>query len=238
MPEIILKNFFKSKRKFIIQNRKRLLLYGFLFFVFEISTIYFSDRLISKSSKNTYTSVDKIPYNRVGLVLGTSKYLKNNHVNLYYKYRVQAVVKLYKSKKIDFVLISGDNSTKDYNEPEDFKLDLIKLGIPSAKIILDYAGFRTFDSVIRSREIFGQNSITIISQKFHNERAVFIARKNNINAVAFNAKSVSRRYGFKTMLREKLARVKTVLDIYILNTKPKFLGEKIKIGVYHSSPEL
>ncbi|MEN8121530.1 MAG: ElyC/SanA/YdcF family protein [Bacteroidota bacterium] len=206
-------------------------MYGFLFLVLCVFAIYISDKLILKSSKYVYTSVGNIPYNKVGLVLGTSKFLKNNHVNLYYKYRVNATVNLYKSKKIDYVLISGDNSTKDYNEPADFKSDLIKLGIPEEKIVLDYAGFRTFDSVIRSREVFSQNSITIISQKFHNERAVFIARKNNINAIGYNAKDVSRHYGFKTMFREKFARVKTILDIYLLKTRPRFLGKKIKIGL-------
>ena len=222
---------FRLKRRFLKKNRKNILLLVSLSFILVLFAIYISDKLISKSSKYLFNSVGNIPYNKVGLVLGTSKFLKNNHVNLYYKYRVNATVNLYKNKKIDFILISGDNSTKDYNEPADFKSDLIKLGIPEEKIVLDYAGFRTFDSVIRSKEIFSQNSITIISQKFHNERAVFIARKNNIHAIAYNAKDVGRYYGFKTLLREKFARVKTILDIYFLNTKPHFLGKKIVIGV-------
>lgn len=226
----ILKSFFNRKHYFRVLNRKKVLISGFLFLLMGLIAIYFSDRLISKSAIHVYTSVENIPHNKVGLVLGTSKYLKNKRINLYYKYRIKAAVDLYKSRKIDFVLISGDNSKKDYNEPKDFKSDLMKLGIPEGKIVLDYAGFRTFDSVIRSREIFSQNSITIISQKFHNERAIFIARKNNIQAIAYNAKDVGKYYGFKTLVREKFARVKTILDIYFLNTKPKFLGEKIKIG--------
>ena len=71
----------------------------------------------------------------------------------------------------------------------------------------------------------------IMSQTFHNEHAVFITRKNNIQAIAYNAKDVGRYYGYKSLLRVKFARVKTILDIYFLNTKPHFLGEKIEIGV-------
>ncbi len=227
----ILKNYFKNTVNFIKRNRKKVLLLCFLFFLLCLASIYVSDKLISKSSRYLYASVKNTPHNKVGLVLGTSKYLKNGRINLYYKYRVDATLKLYQSKKIEYVLISGDNSKKDYNEPADFKADLIKLSIPEQKIVLDYAGFRTFDSVIRSKEIFGQNSITIISQKFHNERAVFIAHKKNIQAIAFNAKDVGKRYGFKTLVREKFARVKTILDIYFLNSKPHFLGEKIEIGI-------
>jgi SanA protein len=137
-------------------------------------------------------------------------------------------VRLFKEGKVDFILVSGDNSTKDYDEPSTIKVDLIKKGIPSNKIYLDYAGFRTLDSVVRCKKIFGQSSITIISQQFHNERAIYIAKLKDIEAVGFNAKDVSVQYGFKTRLRERLARVKMVLDL-IFDKKPKFLGEKIEI---------
>jgi SanA protein len=96
--------------------------------------------------------------------------------------------------------------------------------------VLDYAGFRTLDSVVRCREVFSEDSITIISQEFHNQRALFIANKSGVNAIAFNAQEVSKNYSLKTCIREYFARVKCVLDIYILHTDPKFLGEKIKIG--------
>jgi SanA protein len=109
----------------------------------------------------------------VGLVLGTSQYLKNGYLNWYFKYRIEATVELYKKGKIDFILVSGDNSHKNYDEPTAFKNELIKRGIPADQIYLDYAGFRTLDSVVRAKEIFGQTSITIISQKFHNERAIY-----------------------------------------------------------------
>ncbi len=182
----------------------------------------------SNASGKTYSDVALIQKNKVGLVLGTSKTLQNGRVNLYFKYRVDATVTLYKEGKIAFVLVSGDNSRKGYDEPTDFKEELIRRGIPAERIFLDYAGFRTLDSVIRAKEIFGQEQITIISQQFHNERAIYLAEKNDITAIGYNARDVSRRYGLKVRLREYLARTKVFLDI-LFNVKPKFLGDKIEI---------
>lgn len=179
-------------------------------------------------SNHLYSDVNKIPSNKVGLLLGTSKYLRDRQINFYYVYRLDAAEELYESGKINFILISGDNGHKSYNEPSMLKKDLIKRGIPASKIFLDYAGFRTLDSVIRCREIFGQHTVTIISQPFHNERAVFIARSKGMKAIGFNAKDVNKYYGFKTQAREKLARGKMVLDL-IFNKQPKFLGKKIII---------
>ena len=185
--------------------------------------------IVIRSTKNlTFDSVTTIPKNKVGLLLGTSKYLRNGYINLYYKYRVDATVRLYKAGKIAFVLISGDNGNTNYDEPSTFKADLIKSGIPADKIFLDYAGFRTLDSVVRAEAIFGQSSFTIISQKFHNERAVFIAIQKGMRAVAYNAKDVSRRYGIRVQLREYLARTKVFIDL-LFGINPKFLGEKIEI---------
>ncbi|MFI1743638.1 SanA/YdcF family protein [Thalassobellus sediminis] len=181
-----------------------------------------------KAKNSIYDTESTIPKNRVGLILGTGKFTSNGRINLYYKYRLEAAVSLYKSSKIEYILISGDNSRKDYDEPTDFKNDLITKGVPENKIYLDYAGFRTLDSVIRAKEIFGLNAITIISQKFHNERAIYLAKHFNIDAIAFNAKDISGRYGFKTKLREYIARTKASLDI-LFNVEPKFLGKKIDI---------
>jgi SanA protein len=172
--------------------------------------------------------VNDIPKNEVGLLLGTSKTLSSGVENLYYKYRIEAAVELYKNEKINYIIVSGDNSTKEYNEPINMQKDLIKKGVNSEDIFLDYAGFRTLDSVVRSKEIFRQEKITIISQRFHNERAVFIAMSRDIQAIGFNARDVSLKYGFKTRVREYFARVKMILDI-ILNKQPRFLGEEIII---------
>jgi len=192
--------------------------------------IFGADKLVDKSADGKiFNTTEDIPYNKVGLLLGTGKILSNGRVNLYYKYRIQAAVELFNAGKIDFILVSGDNSRKDYDEPSTIKNDLVEEGIPAERIYLDYAGFRTLDSVVRCKEIFSQNSITVISQQFHNERAVYIAEKKNMQAVGFNAKDVSVHYGFKTQLREKFARVKMVLDL-LFGKKPKYLGEPIDIN--------
>lgn len=192
-------------------------------------TIYYCNKLIVDiASEKLYSETASIPYNKVGLLLGTSKYIGDGYINAYYSYRIDATINLVKDAKIKYVIISGDNSRKEYNEPEMMRADLIKAGMDSTHIYLDYAGFRTFDSMVRLKEIFGQQSVTIISQQFHNERAIYIASKIGIKAVGFNAKDVLIAYGFKTQLREKFARVKVILD-FLLGKKPKFLGEKIMI---------
>ena len=194
-----------------------------------IASVIITNYWVSYTARNcTYNNVSDIPKNKVGLVLGASKYTTNGNINLYYKYRVDAAVKLFFNNKIEFVLISGDNSSIDYDEPTAFKNDLIAKGIPENNIFLDYAGFRTLDSVVRAQKIFGQNAFTIISQKFHNERAIYLARHFKINAIGFNAKDVNGRYGLKTRLREYLARTKASCDIFF-KVEPKFLGDPIII---------
>ncbi len=187
---------------------------------------------VEKSTANqVYSNINKLPQNDVALVLGTSKYTVNGYQNPYFYYRIEAAAKLYQAKKVKHILVSGDNRLKNYNEPKEMQQALEKRGIPKNAITLDYAGFRTLDSVVRSKEVFGQKRIVIVSQKFHNHRALFIANHRNIKAVAYNAKDVSIRLGLKTMLREYLARCKAILDIIILNKQPKFLGKKININI-------
>ncbi|WP_377716746.1 SanA/YdcF family protein [Pseudofulvibacter geojedonensis] len=181
-----------------------------------------------KTQLKTYSNVCAIPKNKVGLLLGASKYIGNGRINPYYQYRIDAAIELYNSGKITHLLISGDNSRKGYDEPTDFKTDLIALGIPSDKIYLDYAGFRTLDSIVRAKEIFNLKSFTIISQNFHNKRAIYLAEKHGLSVIAFNAKDVIGRQGDKTNKREYLARVKAVIDI-LLKIKPKYLGSKVLI---------
>ncbi|MCB0735751.1 MAG: YdcF family protein [Bacteroidetes bacterium] len=177
----------------------------------------------------TFNQLDQLPANRVGLLLGTSKYGAGGGINTYYRNRLNAAFELYMSGKIDYILVSGDNGTIYYNEPTTMKKDLVAMGIPEDHIYLDYAGFRTLDSVVRSKSVFGQTSITIISQRFHNERALVLAKMNDIEAVAYNAKDVGFRFGFKTQLREKLARVKLIIDLVTFK-QPKYSGPPVNIG--------
>lgn len=194
-----------------------------------ITIIVCNRKVKGYADSKTYAEVIAIPHNDVGLLLGTSPKLKNGNNNLYFDYRILAAAELYKAGKIRYILISGDNRKKDYNEPEEMKKALMQKGVPEGVIYLDYAGFRTLDSVVRAQEVFGQSRITVISQRFHNERAIYLAGKNGIDAIGYNAKDVNAYAGIKTNARELLARVKMFIDLAI-DKQPHFLGEKIVIG--------
>lgn len=174
-----------------------------------------------ETKKLLYSDITAVPPHKVGLLLGTNPYLKNGNPNKYFTYRIEAAVALYEAGKIQYILVSGDNHKLGYNEPEEMKQALISKGVPEDRIVLDYAGFRTLDSVVRAKEVFGNEQFIIISQQFHNERALFLALHNGIKAVGFNAQDVTAYYGFKTRLREYLARTKLFLDLQ-WGVKPKF----------------
>lgn len=180
------------------------------------------------AKKKLYSHIETLPDHKVGLVLGASKYTSNGLINLYYTSRLEAAIALYEAGKVKYLLISGDHGRLDYNEPEDFKIDLVKAGIPEERIFLDYAGFRTLDSMVRAKAVFGIDEGIVISQKFHNERAVFISEKKGMNFIAYNARDIKGSAALKTNIREYLARVKAVLDIQF-NKQPKYLGVPICI---------
>lgn len=178
----------------------------------------------------TYFDVEKLPHKHVGLLLGTCKYMRDKKtINPFWNFRLQAAYQLWKAGKIDKILISGDNGWYGYNEPKDFFDALKKLGVPDTAMVCDYAGFRTHDSVIRCKKVFGQQDIIIISQQFHNERALYIAKYYGVKALGYNAEQVSFRDNLWNAVRESLARVKLHLDIFVLHTQPHFLGPKIFI---------
>ncbi|ASV32543.1 SanA/YdcF family protein [Maribacter cobaltidurans] len=176
----------------------------------------------------TFDSLSHVPKNKVGMILGTAKKIKGGGPNPYYDNRIAAIVSLYEAKKIEFILVSGDNGSIYYNEPTTIKNDLVKEGIPAEKIFLDYAGFRTLDSMVRAKEIFGLEQVTVVSQKFHNERAIYLAHKFGLRAIGFNAQDIDLESGLKVQLREYFARVKVFIDL-ALKTRPKFSGDEIKI---------
>lgn len=180
------------------------------------------------SRGKTFNHTQEVRKNKVGLLLGTSKYIKGGRINQFFVNRIEAAVRLYEADKIDYILVSGDNRHASYNEPDVFRKALIERGIPDDCIFLDFAGFRTLDSVVRALEVFGQSEFTVISQQFHNERAIFIARGYGIDAIGYNAGDVPGYHGLKVKAREALARVKVVLDL-IFKVQPHFLGEPIEI---------
>lgn len=205
---------------------RKILVFIFVLLIIIVTTI---NLIIFFGSKPyLYDDINIVPKNRVGLVLGTSKYFMTGDKNPYFKNRIIAATKLYEYGKIKYIILSGDNSEKYYNEPVVMRDELIKYGVPEEVIYLDYAGFRTWDSVLRCNIIFGQKKFTIISQKFHNARAVYIARKNDIQAIGFNAADISNKKSLRTRTREVFARIKVFIDLSI-SKDPKYLGNEIPI---------
>lgn len=195
-----------------------------------IGILIFANWKIPHDTKRyLFSDVKSIPSQKAALVLGSAKYLRGGLPNPYFVKRIRAAKELYDAGKVKAFVVSGDNGRDTYNEPEDMRNALVETGVPDSIIYLDYAGFRTLDSVIRMSQIFGQDSFIVVSQPFHNERAIFLAQHAGLTAYGYNAKDViSARLSSKTIVREKLARVKVFLDI-LLNKQPKFLGEKISI---------
>jgi len=186
--------------------------------------------VVKSTEKDVYTDLAKLPNHRVALVLGTSHRISNGTPNPFFEKRMDTAAALYKLGKIDQFILSGDNSTKFYNEPLEMRKALIKRGVPAAVITLDYAGLRTLDSVVRSKEIFGQDKITIITQPFHSYRALFISHFYGIDAVAMVAGEPDYDYSIKVRIREYFARTKAILDLYVFKTSPRFLGQKEELN--------
>ncbi|RRB07162.1 SanA/YdcF family protein [Larkinella rosea] len=184
--------------------------------------------VVYSTRSQVYFNIDLLPSNEVGLVLGTSKSVKSGNENLFFRYRMEATARLWKVGKIKHIILSGNNDSEYYNEPSDMKKALLRLGIPEADMTLDYAGYRTFDSVVRCKQVFNQDKITIISQNFHNARALYIGNHQGMSAIAFAAQDIPGGYSFRTLIREYLARPLAVLDVYIVHPQPEMENKEIK----------
>ncbi len=195
-----------------------------------IGGIYAADAYIEyQSRRRVFDSVDALPYRRVGIVLGTSPYASTGRKNGYYTTRIEAAADLYHRGKVSLLIASGANPSRYYNEPRSMKTDLVNLGVPANRITLDFAGLRTLDSVIRAHKVFGQDAFTVVSQRFHLLRAVYIGRRHGLNVVGYAAEDPTTFMRLNARLREYGARAKALLDIWIFDTQPKFLGEKVAI---------
>ena len=177
----------------------------------------------------TKNEISDLPVEKACLVLGTAKYLVGGGENLFYSYRIAAARDAYAAGKCAKLVVSGDNRHRSYNEPQTMKKSLIEQGVPADDIYCDYAGSRTLDSVVRFKHIFGQSSGIVISQEFHNTRAIYIGRANGINLTGFNAREVPTYDAFGTKLREVFSRVLAVLDVELLHSEPRHYGEKIPL---------
>lgn len=177
--------------------------------------------VVRETRHQIYFDMHKLPANDVGLVLGTSKFVRSGKENLFFRYRMEAAARLWHEGKVKQLILSGNNDSEFYNEPSDMRNALLRLGIPDEVMHPDYAGFRTFDSVVRCKNHFGHHKITIISQNFHNARALYIGNHEGVTAVAFAAQDVPDGYSLKTLIREYLARPWAMLDVYWFKPEPE-----------------
>lgn len=208
----------------------------FLFVVLPLATgigsvtvVYLALTIARRNRGRCYDDVSQIPANRVGLILGCTKELRSGRPNLYFVHRIDAAVALFREGKVERLLASGASHRADVDEAGNMKQALIEAGIPADRITCDHHGFRTLDSVLRARRIYGQDSLTIISQSFHNHRAIYIAEHRGIDAIGFNAVDVRSPGGRRIRIREFFARIRVVVDIHINNTQPRVLGERVSL---------
>jgi SanA protein len=218
----------------IIRKRlRKLLLATFICAALAIVSVLALNEWIVRSTRAAvFTEIAALPQNDVALVLGTGKLLRGSgKINPHFRKRTEAAAALFHAGKVKHLLLSGDNHIAGYDEPTDMAEALMALNVPPSAMTLDYAGFRTLDSVVRARKVFGQSKITIVTDDFHVARAVYLARHEGLEAVAFSSVKVSTLFSARTRVREVGARVKAALDVYVLNTKPHFLGEPVEIQI-------
>jgi len=215
---------------------KRLIISLLVIVLLPIITVIALDRWVSwKTAPYIYDEVQLLPHRQVGVVLGTAKYYRTGVINQYYRYRIQGALNAYNSGKVKYLLLSGDNAQNSYNEPMTMRRDLIAAGVAPADIVLDYAGFRTLDSIVRTRKVFDTNDFTIITQRFHCERALFIALHMGIQAQCYAVPSPKNMLSVR--VREIFARLGALTDLYILKREPRFLGPLVPISSMHDVPE-
>ena len=185
--------------------------------------------LVQREAGRTFDRVADVPERHVGLVLGCSPLLADGRPNLFFNARMDAAAELWHAGKVGYLLVSGDNRHHAYNEPDAMKAALVERAVPARHIVCDYAGLTTLDSVVRAREVFGQDQLIVVSQPFHNRRAIFIGRHRGIDAIGYNAPDIAGRHAVRTHLREIAARQRAVWDCWISRRQPRHLGEPIAI---------
>lgn len=199
--------------------KRKIVIISTIFIIFSIAILILCDRIVAcNASGQIYDCVDSVPHRKVGLILGTSPISTwNGCRNYYFDHRIKAGAELYKAGKVDWLVVSGGdyrNTENGYDEPVAMRDSLIKQGVDSVRIILDYDGTRTLNSIAKMRDVYRQDSITIISQKYHNERALYQAKHLGIEAIGFNAKTPGKRTSWwRNRGREVLARVKLFIDV-------------------------
>ncbi|AWN14577.1 vancomycin high temperature exclusion protein [Salinisphaera sp. LB1] len=191
--------------------------------------------VLGSTRDRIYDDAARLPVYDFAVVLGTSPYTHTGNPNALFSNRMKAAARLYHDGHVRHLLVSGANPSRAYNEPRKMYQSLRRRGVPDSTITLDYAGFRTLDSIVRARQIFGLRAFVIVSQRYHEYRALFLAQHEGIEAVGYTWPAEDRRQPLRTEAREYFARIKAVLDLYVLHTRPRFLGPARPIDLGPSS---
>lgn len=194
-----------------------------------LAVVAWANWLVLQRQAQATDALDRLPARKACLVLGTAPTLGNGRPNLYFEHRMVAARQVYAAGKCESLVVSGDNRRHDYNEPEAMKAHLVRLGVPVARIHCDYAGGRTLDSVLRFKQVFGQHQGIVISQAFHNARALYIAQAHGLDLVGFNARDVAADYGLRTQAREVFSRLRAFVDVEVLNSQPRHGGAPVAL---------
>lgn len=169
------------------------------------------------------------PVRRAAVVMGCVPKLAGGWDNPYFTARIEAAAELWRAGKVEALVVSGDNHVEWYDEPTEMKAALVRAGVPEDRIVCDYAGFRTLDSVVRAKTIFGLDSFLVVSQDFHVRRAIFLGRCKGLDVRGYAARGVPfGRLSSRTLVREPLARVAAVLDV-LLGRRPRFGGPPVAL---------
>lgn len=174
-----------------------------------------------------YYQADALPEAHTVIVLGAAV-RSNGNLSMMLEDRVKSALELYRMGRVKRFLLSGDNGTKYYNEPQAMKEYLLNEGVPEDHIFLDYAGFDTYDSMYRASAIFQVKDAIVVTQNFHIPRTLFIAQKLGLNFYGYAADKHLYHYENANKRRELLANVKAFGDL-LFNSTPTYLGEKVPI---------
>ena len=219
----------------MLRRIRKLLLVGFLSLALLAAFIGATNWWVLRAARgHLHTDVTYLPQNDVAVVLGTSPKLRGKWSNPFFEARMDAAAALVRSGKVQHLLVSGDNGHSSYDEPTAMKEALVQRGVPAEAISLDYAGFRTLDSMARAKRVFNLDRCTIVTDDFHQPRALFLAAQHGLKAEGFVGRPVPWKWSKKTRIREIGSRVKAWLDIYVLRTEPKFYGPKVELRVADS----
>ena len=207
--------------------KKVILIFKILLLLF-IGAVFINIYIQFSTKKYIFSDVQTVPKVYTGLVLG-SMVFENGTPSGVVTQRLDKAIELYKAGKIKRILVSGDHGQDNYDEVNAMKNYLLKNGIPLEDIFLDHAGFDTYSSMVRAKDIFEIDDVIIITQRFHLPRSVYIARKKRMNAYGVVSNSEGRYETYYNKGRDKISRVKAFFDV-MFNRKPKYLGEKIPIN--------